>query len=59
MQNIEKRLTKFYSERDEIHKKMLPLKNKLKPLSQRLKQVSKNIETLKTIKKNIENTCNK
>lgn len=59
MQNLDQRLTKFYSERDEIHKKMLPLKNKLKPLSIRLKQVSKNIETLKTLKKKSDSPCNK
>ena len=51
MQNIEKRLIKFIKEREEIHKKMKPLKDKLKQLSKRLNQVSKNIETLKTIKK--------
>ena len=59
MQNIDTRLTKFISEREEIHKKMIPLKDKLKPLSIRLKQVSKNIETLKTIKKKSDYPCNK
>jgi archaellum component FlaC len=51
MQNIDTRLNKFILERDEIHKKMQPIKDMLKPLSKRLKQVSKNIETLKVIKK--------
>lgn len=51
MQNIEIRLSKFISEREEIHNKMLPHKEALKPLSKRLKQVSKNIETLKFLKK--------
>lgn len=53
MLNLDSRLTKFLSEREEIHSKMFPHKEALKPLTKRLKQVSKNIETLKTLKKKI------
>lgn len=50
MQNIDSRLTKFLNEREELRKKISELKKPIFPLSKRLKQVSKNIETLKTLK---------
>lgn len=51
MQNLDSRLTKFLNEREELRKKISELKKPIIPLSKRLKQVSKNIETLKTLKK--------
>ena len=54
MQNLDSRLTKFLNERDELRKKIWELKKPILPLSKRLKQVSKNIETLKALKKQVK-----
>lgn len=47
MANLQASLDKFLKEREEIHKKLKPLKELQKPLSKRLMQVTRNIQTLK------------